>query len=110
MNNEYGQEPSSNHNPMGPTVKHAKVSGSAWRGEFVRRVRAIAKALPSQIDERVKRTPYTMLGAACVVGVGFGVALSSRVLRGVVSAAATAVAVELVRTYVRERVSAPIAA
>jgi hypothetical protein len=48
------------------------------------------------------RHPYAMLGAAGVVGMGLGVVLSSRTLRAVARATASAATVELVRALVRQ--------
>jgi hypothetical protein len=75
---------------------HATGSG------FVGRARATAGALPSKIDEQIKRNPYLTIGIATAVGAGFGIVLSSRVLRAVITAVATASAAELARSYFRK--------
>jgi ABC-type branched-subunit amino acid transport system permease subunit len=60
--------------------------------------------LPTRLRDQIQRNPFAMLAIAGVVGAGLGVVLSSRILRAVITATATAAALELVRTFVRKNV------
>jgi broad specificity phosphatase PhoE len=101
MNTEH-HEADSNHNPNDSTAGRTNGSdGSRWN-DLVRRARAAATDLPSQVDEQIKRKPYMALGIACVIGAGVGIALSSRILRAILTATATAAALELTRALIRE--------
>jgi hypothetical protein len=101
MNAEHG-DVGSNHNPNDPTAKRANGSDKKGTGTPLRRAMAVATRLPSLLDERMKRSPYAMLGVACAVGAGVGVFLSSRIVRAVFTAAATAAAIDLMRALVRQ--------
>jgi hypothetical protein len=92
----------SNHNPSDATSARATGSNGARRKEFARRAMAAASGLRSQVDEGILQNPYTTVGIACVVGMGVGVVLSSRILRTVLTAALAAAAVEFTRGFVRE--------
>jgi hypothetical protein len=91
-----------NHNPSDSTQEAANGSGRLKTRGFVGRARAAAGTLPSQVDEQIKRNPYFTIGIAAAVGAGIGIVFSSRVLRAVLTAAATAAAVEGVRAYLRK--------
>jgi len=94
----------SNHNPGDPTSGRAIGSNGARRKDFARRAMAAAAGLRSHVHERIQHNPYTTVGIACVVGVGVGVVLSSRILRGVLTVALTAAAIELTRGFVLKNV------
>jgi hypothetical protein len=96
-------ESGTNHNPNEGTAASAKEADPATGADFAHRVTAGATAFASQLDDRVKHNPYSALGLACAVGVGAGIVLSSRLLRGVLTAAATAAAVEMTRSFVTHR-------
>ncbi len=100
MNSE-PTEADSNHHPPNASSTSKANEERRGRNDFVRRARALARGLPSRLDGQVKRRPYAMLGAACVLGAGVGIVLSSRVLRAVLTATATAAAMELTRAFVR---------
>jgi ABC-type branched-subunit amino acid transport system permease subunit len=99
-------ETDSNHNPNNapPAAKRTDSSDSAKKRDFVRRARGAATELPTRLRDQIQRNPFAMLGIAGVVGAGLGVVLSSRILRAVITATATAAALELVRTFVRKNV------
>lgn len=100
MNNDHATI-GSNHNPTDPTT--VTTSGDRAReGSFVGRARAKAGALPSKVDEQIKRNPYVTLGLAAALGAGFGIVFSSRILRTVVAAVGAAAAAELTRAYFRK--------
>jgi hypothetical protein len=99
----------SNHNPSDPSAPRANGAEGAdpkepvpLASDYVRRVKAFATGLSSGLDDQMKRHPYAMLGVAGVVGMGVGVVLSSRTLRAVARAVASAATVELVRAIVRQ--------
>ena len=106
MNVEYDE--ASNHNPSEPAARRPADSGGAKRddfmhraNEFARRATATAAGLPSQLDGQIRRTPYAVLGVACLLAAGAGVVLSSRILRAVLTATATVTALELTRAVIR---------
>jgi hypothetical protein len=93
------------HNPKASSAAHdPKGSKDGKPTAFVPRARDAAAALSSQLDKQMKRSPYVLLGMAGALGAGVGVALSSRILRAVVGATATALAVEMMRGFVRENI------
>jgi len=74
--------------------------GARTRGEVLaRRVKSFASAFPGNLEAQLRANPYRALGIACAVGVGAGIVLGSRVLRGAFSSAASLVIVELGRRY-----------
>ena len=101
----------SNHNPREPAASHRRGGDGAERDfarrakHFVDSARAAATGLPSQLDEQLRRRPYAVLGAVGALGLAAGIVLSSRVLRGVLTATLSAAALELARALVRQRVS-----
>jgi hypothetical protein len=101
MNNEQ-RESDANRNSNGPSASRADPGDHVSRNAFVRRARAAAAGLPARIDEQMRRSPYIVLGVVGVLGAGVGVILSSRILRALVTATATAVALELTRGFIRK--------
>jgi hypothetical protein len=91
----------SNHIPNDSTARPANGAGGAKQGAFAQSAVARATALASRLDELIKHKPYAVLGIACVVGAGIGVALSSRVLRAALTASTSAAAIELTRALIR---------
>jgi len=91
-----------NHNPSDSTEEYANGSGRPKTGGFVGRARAAAGTLPSKLDEQIKGNPYLTIGIAAALGTGVGIVFSSRVLRAVLTAVATAAAVEGIRAYLRK--------
>jgi len=83
-------------------ARHANSGHHARRSDFVRRAKAAVGDLPSRLDQGIKNNPYTVLVATCAVGMGVGVVLSSRIVRAILTSAATVVAVELTRALLRE--------
>jgi|HubBroStandDraft_2_1064218.scaffolds.fasta_scaffold59005_1 hypothetical protein len=100
MNNDHSTI-GSNHNPTDATTVPMS-SDRAKENGFVGRARATAGALPSKIDEQIKRNPYVTIGVAAALGTGFGIVFSSRVLRTVLAAVGAAAAAELTRAYFRK--------
>ncbi len=95
-------ETAHNHNPNVPGASRAnETTGAKWR-DLVRRARMTATRLPTQLEAQMKRNPITALGVACLAGTGVGIVFSSRILRTIFTAAASAGAVELIRAYVRQ--------
>jgi hypothetical protein len=90
----------SNHNPNDSTARPTN-GGGAKQGAFAQQAVARASALASRLDDLIKHKPYAVLGVACVVGAGFGVILSSRVLRAALTASTTAAAIEITRAVIR---------
>jgi hypothetical protein len=103
MNAEH-TETDSNHNPNNPDARRTDNGGSAKERDFIRRAKGVANELPTRLRDQIQRNPYAMIGIAGVVGATMGVVFSSRVLRAVITATATAAALELVRTFVRKNV------
>jgi hypothetical protein len=91
-----------NHNPGDPSTGTPSTSERGKRNGFVGRARATAGALPSQIDDQIKRNPYFAIGIAAALGAGVGVVLSSRVLRAVLTTVAVTAAAEVTRAYFRK--------
>jgi hypothetical protein len=91
-----------NHSPSDSAVESANGSGRAKASGFVDRARAAAGDLPSKVDEQIKGNPYLTIGIAAALGTGVGIVFSSRALRGVLTAVATAAAVEGIRAYLRK--------
>ncbi len=102
-------EADSNHNPNGPAPRRKDDVGGGKANDVVRRAKVAATGLASHFDKQLKRNPYAMLGVACAIGVGVGIVFSSRILRAVVTAAATAGALEITRALVRQYVSRVVA-
>jgi ElaB/YqjD/DUF883 family membrane-anchored ribosome-binding protein len=104
--NSHG-EAESNHTPNESATRprdgaERPMNDFAWRAkDFAQRATAAARGLPSRLDGQVKRNPYAALGVVGVVGAGVGIVLSSRILRAVLTATATAAALELVRAFIR---------
>ena len=104
-------EARSNHNPKEQAASHRRGGDSAGKDfarrarDFAQRARATATGLPSQLDEQLKRRPFAVLGVASALGVAAGIVLSSRVLRGVLTATLSAAALELTRALVRQGAS-----
>ena len=71
-------------------------------GSFLRRAMSTANGLPPRLVEQMKHTPFAVVAGAFVVGGGLGIIFSSRILRGVVTATATAAAIELMRDVIRQ--------
>jgi hypothetical protein len=92
------------HNPNGPHARHANGGHGTKKGDFVRRAGIAATELPSRLDDQLRRNPYVVLAIACAAGTGVGIVLSSRILRAVVTATATAAILELARKVFREDV------
>jgi hypothetical protein len=92
----------SNHNPSDSTAVPTSGGDRAKETGFVGRARATAGALPSKIDGQIKQYPYLTIGIAAALGTGVGIVFSSRVLRAVMTAVATAAAAELGRAYFRK--------
>jgi hypothetical protein len=82
-------------------------SHHAKPGDFVRRAKVTLTALPGRLDEQVKTNPYAMLAIAAAVGAGVGIVLSSRIVRSILTSAATVAAVELARAFLRQSMSVP---
>jgi hypothetical protein len=80
---------------------HVKRTNGSAKSDFVHRARLLATALPSRIDQRLKRNPYAVVGIACAVGMGIGIVASSRILRAALTAAATAALIDLGRAYIQ---------
>jgi hypothetical protein len=95
-------ETDSNHNPQSPDAKRTDSGDGTKKKDFVRRAKGVANELPTRLRDQIQRNPYAMIGIAAVVGTGLGVVLSSRILRAVITATATAAALEIVRTFVRK--------
>jgi hypothetical protein len=70
-------------------------------GEGARRASRFAKDLLRQIDGQVRLRPYVVLTVACAAAAAAGVALSSRILRGILTAAGTALAMDVLRELAR---------
>jgi hypothetical protein len=92
----------SNHNPSDPTPVPLSGGEQTKASSFAGRARAAAGALPSKIDEQIKRNPYFTIGFAAALGTGVGIVISSRVLRTVLAAVGAAAAAELTRAYFRK--------
>jgi hypothetical protein len=92
----------SNHNPSDPATVPMSGADRAKESSFVGRARATAGALPSKVDDQIRRNPYLTVGIAAALGAGVGIVFSSRVLRAVMTAVATASAAELARSYFRK--------
>jgi hypothetical protein len=86
---------------------HKNGSHRMKSGDFVRRVKITLTALPSRLDERMKANPYAALAIAGAIGAGVGIVLSSRIVRSILTSAATVAAVELTRTFLRQSMAAP---
>jgi hypothetical protein len=69
--------------------------------EAAHRASLFAKRLSLQIDGQVRGRPYVVLTVACAVAAAAGVILSSRVLRGVLTATGTALAIDVLRELAR---------
>lgn len=81
-------------------------AGASARGtDFVRRAKATVTGLPSRLDEQVKANPRTALAVACLIGLGTGIILSSRIVRSILTGVATVAAVELTRAVLRQNMS-----
>jgi hypothetical protein len=101
MNAEHGHVDAT-HNPNDSTSGRATGADSARKRDFARRAVAAAEGLRSQAHAHIRHHPYGALGIACVLGLGVGVVLSSRILRGALAWALTGAAVELARGFVRQ--------
>lgn len=78
------------------------------RGEaFAHRAKNFLFALPASLDAQVKQHPYRTLGVACAVGLGAGVVLSSRILRTVITNAASVALLQLGRAYLLRETAEP---
>jgi hypothetical protein len=99
MNTEHSKA-GSNHNSKGHSPK-----GGVKATDFVSRATATVTGFPSWLDAKMTHNPYVALGVAGAVGTAVGIVLSSRILRAVLTATATAGALELARAFVRERVA-----
>ncbi|HEV3190170.1 MAG TPA: hypothetical protein VGY54_06710 [Polyangiaceae bacterium] len=97
-------EADSTHNPNGPNARHPNGGHGTKKNDFIRRAGVAATELPSRLDDQIRRKPYVVLAIACAVGTGVGIVLSSRILRAVVSATASAAILELARKVFREDV------
>ncbi len=93
--------------PNDATATGANGSRHVRTGDFTSRARAAFSALPSSLDERMKRTPYTTVGIALALGAGAGMLLGSRILRTVLASAASYALIELGRTYLRRTLVSP---
>lgn len=98
-----------NHNPIDSAASHANTSGArpsegrpGTESRFAQRAGRFAKNLPSMIDDQVMRNPYTVLAAVSIVAAGAGIVMSSRVLRAVLTATITAVALDIGRALVKQ--------
>jgi hypothetical protein len=100
MNAEHGHA-DGNHNPNDTSGRATGGDGAKQR-DFASRAVAAAEGVRSQVDAHIRHHPYGALGIACVVGLGVGVVLSSRILRGALTWALTGAAVELARGFVRQ--------
>jgi hypothetical protein len=88
------------------TTSRAHANGATrihWN-EIARRMKSGISELPENLGAHMKSDPYAALGIAGAVGLGVGVILGSRILRTALTSAATYAVVELVRTYILERV------
>jgi broad specificity phosphatase PhoE len=92
------------HNPNAPHARHPNGVHGTMKNDFVHRAQVAATELPSRLDDQLRRNPYVVLAIACAAGTGLGIVLSSRILRAVVTAAATAAIQELARKVLREDV------
>lgn len=72
---------------------------------FARRVKSFLSEVPGQFQAQLKQYPYRTLGIACAVGLGAGIVFGSRILRTVAASAASAVIVELGRTYLLHEIA-----
>jgi hypothetical protein len=97
-------EADATHDPNGPHESRPNGRHSTKKNDFVRRAGVVATELPSRLDDQLRRNPYVVLAIACAVGTGVGIVLSSRILRAVVTATATAAIQELARKVLREDV------
>jgi hypothetical protein len=87
------------------TTSRAHANGATrihWN-EIARRVKSGISELPSNLEGHMKSDPYAALGIAAALGLGVGVILGSRILRAALTSAATYAVVDLVRTYILER-------
>ena len=100
MNHDHA-ESDTNRNPNDDAKPYAGAAHAKRDDGFVRHARALATGLTSQVDVWIKDNPYAALGMACAVGAAAGVVLSSRILRAVLTATATAAALEVTRSYLR---------
>jgi|SRR5580704_13041361 hypothetical protein len=94
-----------NHGPDDSSARPTNGSDGGRGKDFLRRARATVKGLPSWLDEQIKRNPYAVVGIACGAGIGIGVIFSSRIVRGLLTATATAAVLELARGLVRQNLS-----
>ena len=87
-----------------PKTTGTKSNGSppGGNGEFARRARAVFSDFPSDLDAQIRRNPYVVLGIAFGIGMGAGVILGSRILRSVLTSAASYAAIEIGRSLLRE--------
>jgi len=97
-------EADATHDPNGPHARHPNGGHGTKTNDFVRRAGVVATEWPSRLDDQLRRNPYVVLAIACAVGTGVGIVLSSRILRAVVTATATAAIQELTRNFLREDV------
>jgi hypothetical protein len=94
---------SSTHKPDDSAPPPTNGTAGAKRPGFLQDAVSRATTLASRLDARVKQQPYAMLGIACIAGAGIGIVLSSRILRSVLTATASAAAVEAARSFIRAR-------
>jgi acetyl-CoA carboxylase beta subunit len=66
----------------------------------------LANALPPRLASQIQHRPYAVIAGAFVVGGSLGVVLSSRILRSILTATATATAIELMRAFVQQNKNA----
>ncbi len=98
-----------NHNPSESAANRKATASesnphgrSASAREFARRASEFAKSLPARVDDQVRKNPYTVLAAVGVAAAAAGVVMSSRVMRAVVTATMTAMALDVGRALVRQ--------
>lgn len=71
---------------------------------FAEQATEVLGELPKTFRDEIKTHPYRAIGVAAAVGVGAGVILNSRILRGTVASLASVVVAELARSYLKSAV------
>ena len=107
MNDEPTEHTNHNPNDSAANRKNApgekKPDGRADAvSDFAHRASEFAKSLPDRIDDQLRRNPYTVLAAVSVAAAAAGIVMSSRVLRAVLTATMTALALDVGRGLVRQ--------
>ncbi len=85
------------------TANGSHAFGDSRGALFAKSAKRFVSSLPVNLEDELKKRPYRVLGIACAAGVGIGVVLGSRILRGSIASIAAMALVEFARSYLREQ-------